>query len=318
MADLSPLQIASTTKIAGADASGDETSYLAVDENQQALVKDAGAIEALVSIDSKLDGPIPVSQSGTWTIDVSVPAPEGGATEAKQPALGTAGTPSSDVITVQGIASMTALKVDGSATTQPISASSLPLPTNAATAAKQDTGNSSLSSIDGKVATAAKQDTANTSLSSIDGKVATSAKQDTGDTSLNSIDGKLSTTANGLKVDNSAVTQPISASSLPLPTGAATAAKQPALGTAGSPASDVLTVQGAASMTALKVDGSAYTQNTIATNSLINVAFNQIVISAVDASNNPTTVLFKQSGSTVATLTIAYDAKGAIQSVTRS
>lgn len=68
------------------------------------------------------------------------------------------------------------------------------------------------------------------------------------------------TGANALKVDNSGVTQPISASSLPLPTGASTAAKQPALGTAGSASSDVLTVQGIASMTALKVDGSGVTQ----------------------------------------------------------
>jgi len=45
-----------------------------------------------------------------------------------------------------------------------------------------------------------------------------------------------------------------------LPTGAATAAKQPALGTAGTASADVLTVQGIASMTALKVDGSAVTQ----------------------------------------------------------
>lgn len=55
-------------------------------------------------------------------------------------------------------------------------------------------------------------------------------------------------------------TQPVSAASLPLPSGAATAAKQPALGTAGTASSDVLTVQGIASMTALKVDGSAVTQ----------------------------------------------------------
>lgn len=68
------------------------------------------------------------------------------------------------------------------------------------------------------------------------------------------------TGANALKVDASATTQPISAASLPLPTGASTSAKQPALGTAGSASSDVLTVQGIASMTALKVDGSAVTQ----------------------------------------------------------
>lgn len=63
-----------------------------------------------------------------------------------------------------------------------------------------------------------------------------------------------------IKVDGSAVTQPVSAASLPLPAGAATSAKQPALGTAGSASSDVLSVQGIASMTALKVDGSAVTQ----------------------------------------------------------
>lgn len=66
--------------------------------------------------------------------------------------------------------------------------------------------------------------------------------------------------AGAVKVDGSAVTQPVSAVSLPLPTGAATAAKQPALGTAGSASADVITVQGIASMTALKVDGSGVTQ----------------------------------------------------------
>ena len=55
-------------------------------------------------------------------------------------------------------------------------------------------------------------------------------------------------------------TQPISAASLPLPSGASTSAKQPALGTAGTPSADVLSVQGAASMTALKTDGSGVTQ----------------------------------------------------------
>lgn len=61
-------------------------------------------------------------------------------------------------------------------------------------------------------------------------------------------------------VNGSGVTQPVSASALPLPTGAATAAKQPALGTAGSASSDVITVQGVTSMTPLKTDGSGVTQ----------------------------------------------------------
>lgn len=66
--------------------------------------------------------------------------------------------------------------------------------------------------------------------------------------------------ASAWKTDGSGVTQPVSAASLPLPTGASTSAKQPALGTAGAAATDVLTVQGIASMTAMKVDGSAVTQ----------------------------------------------------------
>jgi hypothetical protein len=61
-------------------------------------------------------------------------------------------------------------------------------------------------------------------------------------------------------VVDSAPTTAVTASTLPLPTGAATAAKQPALGTAGTPSADVITVQGSASGTALKTDGSAVTQ----------------------------------------------------------
>jgi hypothetical protein len=75
---------------------------------------------------------------------VSSALPSGAATAAKQPALGTAGTASADVISVQGIASMTALVVDGSGSTQPISASSLPLPSGAAT-------ESTLSTMSGKL-----------------------------------------------------------------------------------------------------------------------------------------------------------------------
>lgn len=70
--------------------------------------------------------------------------------------------------------------------TQPVSAVSLPLPTGAATEAT----------------------------------LATLATEAT----LSALNTKVTTTANGIKVDGSAVTQPISAVSLPLPTGAATEA----------------------------------------------------------------------------------------------
>jgi hypothetical protein len=96
------------------------------------------------------------------------------------------------------------------------------------TEAKQDTGNSSLSSIDGKFttlnakdfATSAKQDTGNSSLSSIDGKFttlnakdfSTSAKQDTGNTSLSSIDGKLQN--NGLLDSANSTATPLGANAV--------------------------------------------------------------------------------------------------------
>lgn len=69
----------------------------------------------------------------------SLPLPTGAATAAKQPALGTAGSASTDVLSIQGIAGMTALAVSGTfwQATQPISASSLPLPTGASSSALQ-------------------------------------------------------------------------------------------------------------------------------------------------------------------------------------
>lgn len=63
-----------------------------------------------------------IVDSGTLSL------PSGSSTAAKQPALGTAGTASTDVLSVQGIAGGVA---------QPVSAASLPLPTGAATSAKQ-------------------------------------------------------------------------------------------------------------------------------------------------------------------------------------
>ena len=101
-------------------------------------------------------------------------------------AFGTAGAADAQVRTVQGVASMTPLLVDGSATTQPVSAASLPLPSGAATSANQD------------------------------GIV----KDGTGDTTQANVSG------GRVQVDPSGVTSPISAASLPLPSGAATSANQ--------------------------------------------------------------------------------------------
>jgi hypothetical protein len=100
-------------------------------------------------------------------------------------------------------------------------------------------------------------------------------------------DTPVNTTA--LKVDGSAVTQPVSAASLPLPSGASTSAKQPALGTAGAASADVITIQGVASMTAVKVDGSAVTQpvsGTVTTSPPANASTNVAQISGTAASVN--------------------------------
>ena len=101
---------------------------------------------------------------------------------------------------------------------------SLPLPTGASTSALQTTGNSILSSIDSKI-TAVNTGAVVVSSSVLPTGAATSALQTTGNDSLSSIDGKTATLVSGrVPVDGSAVTQPISAASLPLPAGAATQA----------------------------------------------------------------------------------------------
>jgi hypothetical protein len=101
---------------------------------------------------------------------------------------------------------------------------SLPLPTGAATSALQTTGNNSLSSIDSKI-TAVNTGAVVVSSSVLPTGAATSALQTTGNSSLSSIDTKTPALVTGrVPVDGSAVTQPISAASLPLPAGAATQA----------------------------------------------------------------------------------------------
>lgn len=159
---------------------------------------------------------------------------------------------------------LTAVKIDGSAVTQPVSgtvtanagtgtfavsAASLPLPSGASTAANQATGNATLSAISGQIP--ATLDVSGNLKVHEQGTATVS-----GTVTANVQGGN----ATAVKVDGSAVTQPVSAAALPLPSGAATSAKQPALGIAGTPSSDVITIQGAAGMTALKVDGSATTQ----------------------------------------------------------
>jgi hypothetical protein len=95
--------------------------------------------------------------------------------------------------------------------TQPISAAALPLPTGAATEGKQDTGNASAASIDAKLsnqANGAKQDVGNASMASVDGKLATLGQK--------AMAGSVPVVLSSDQI------VPMSASALPLPSGAAT------------------------------------------------------------------------------------------------
>lgn len=106
---------ASATMIGGSDG----TNLKAVKVSSSGVVSVDGSAST-----QPVSGTIAATQSGAWNItniSGTVSLPTGAATSAKQPALGTAGSASTDVITVQGIASMTAIKTDSSATTQPVS-----------------------------------------------------------------------------------------------------------------------------------------------------------------------------------------------------
>lgn len=65
----------------------------------------------------QVQGSVTANQGGTWNItniSGTVSLPTGAATAAKQPALGTGGTPSTDVLTIQGISTMSPLQVTSS------------------------------------------------------------------------------------------------------------------------------------------------------------------------------------------------------------
>lgn len=127
--DQSAVPVSGTVTVAQSTASNLKVDLSGTAANATAIKVDGSAVTQPVSgtfwqVTQPVSGTVAATQSGTWDINNisgTVSLPTGAATSAKQPALGTAGTPSSDVITVQGVTSMTALKVDGSAVTQPVS-----------------------------------------------------------------------------------------------------------------------------------------------------------------------------------------------------
>lgn len=185
--------------------SGTGTSALRVqlaDESLSALENINITVTNEVEVKNDSGNPVPVSQSGTWNINnisgtVTLP------TDASKYSEQLTQTNKLDSISgyseqtrtslnqllniVATSAKQDAANIDISAIKTSVDQvenlltlilnDSAAINAKVSTAAKQDTGNASLSSIDSKVATAAKQDTANTSLASIDTKVATAANQ---------------------------------------------------------------------------------------------------------------------------------------------
>lgn len=166
--------------------------------------------------------PVPISVA-------SLPLPTGASTSALQTTGNT---------TLSSLLTELQLKADLTET-QPVSVASLPLPTGAATLAEQQTQTTKLTSIDSKLTSpitvtgpltnaelrATPVPISGTVTANL-GTIAGVATETTLSTLNTKIPANLTVTATRLLVDGSGVTQPISATSLPLPTGAATSANQ--------------------------------------------------------------------------------------------
>jgi len=151
------------------------------------------------------------------------------------------------------VSSSNPLPVDGSGVTQPVSAASLPLPTGAATSAKQDTGNTSLASIDTKLVAAQTAD--------FDTGAGTATTQMLG-IALPASGGPVAggTSSNPLRVDpTGTTTQPVSG----------TVTANLAAGTNNIGDVDVLTVNGVAPAFGSGVRGATVQRVTVATDDVV-------------------------------------------------
>lgn len=191
--------------------------------NQAAVLAPGGSGAFALSIQG-VPGGTAVPVSGTFTTTGTVTANAG----TGFPTASAPGTPGTLLTTIQGSPSGTAVPVSGVffQATQPVSLATLPaLTTGAATIGivNAGTGFPSL--------TAAGVSGAN----------------------LITVQGSPSGVPQPVTGTFYQTVQPISATALPLPTGAATSANQIVPGTAGTPSSQVVTVQGATSMTPFSV-----------------------------------------------------------------
>jgi trimeric autotransporter adhesin len=254
--------------------------------NQATIISDLGSILA-----NQTNGTQVTNITGT------VPLPTGAATSADQTNVQSApGTPQTTAITVQGnasgiaipvsatLASPTtvriedstgaaldsngsgALLVDGSAVTQPVSGTVTVQQSTAAnlnatvtgTVAATQSGTWNINNISGTVSLPTGASTAANQAT-----VIANQTNGTQTTQINGGGNTASVTAgNALQVDGSATTQPISAASLPLPTGASTAANQTSVQSSpGTPQTTAVTVQGNASGVPLPISGTITATN---------------------------------------------------------
>jgi hypothetical protein len=191
------------------------------------VVKAGGWMAFAVGSNTYLAG---ITASGSTTLNISggsgLPTGGGGGGGSGSVPTGSAGSPNASVVTVQGISGGSGL---------PVTATISGTPTIAGTV------------------TANAGTNLNTSALALE----------TGG-NLAGINGKLTASGNGLKVDASATTQPVSAASLPLPSGAATAANQTNVqASAGSSSASALGVQGVSGGLAVPVTGTVTANNPV-------------------------------------------------------
>lgn len=181
----------------------DAGGSLTVDDGGSSLTVDGTVAVSSVGGTVAVSGPLTDTQLRASAVPVS----DGGSSLTVDGTVGISGT----------------VTVDGSGVTQPVSAASLPLPSGAATSAKQDTGNSSLSSIDGKLPALVS------SRVPVDGSGVTQPVSDGGGSltvdgtiAVSSVGGTVAVSGPLTDTQLRAAAVPVSASSLPLPAGAAT------------------------------------------------------------------------------------------------
>ena len=261
----------------------------------------------LSAIWSKLSGTLAVSLpasyfdgSGNLKVNVEVGGGAGGSVP-----TGTAGAPNASVVSIQGVASGSAVAV---------SAAALPLPAGAATAALQPALNADGGALAHVTNFPSSQTVAGTVTVNDGGAPVTGAAMPAGGSGisgwLSAIWTKLSGTlavswtgqsvaatqsgAWSVAVSNLAATQAISASALPLPTGAATAALQPALNADGGALAHITNfptsqaVSGAVSVTNLpSTQAVSWSGQTVGVSSLPSLPAGANVIGSVNVANFP-------------------------------